>query len=62
MRYENNYDLMDQKMFPNDSIYIFKENPKKSSKGILRVAKSDEEVIDAVTAEMKGTLGTKIES
>ena len=62
MGFENKYDLMNQKLFPNDSQYIFKENPKKSSQGVPRVAKSDEEIIAAVTAEMKDTLGTKVES
>lgn len=61
MGYENNYDLMDQKKFPNDSSYAFKENPKKGTLGVRRVDKSDEEIVAAVTAEMKDTLGTKVE-
>ena len=60
--YDNKYDLMDQKVFPNNSHYIFKENPKASAMSISRIAKSDADIIAAVTAEMVDTLGAEVES
>ena len=62
MCYENKYDLMDEKTFPRDSIFLAKENPKKAiSKPIPRVPKSDEEIIASVSDYMAGTLGEDIE-
>ena len=62
MGYENKYNLMDPKIFPNDSNYTFKENPKKGAQEVKRVTKSNEEIIAAVAAEMKDSLGSKVES
>ena len=59
--YKRNIDLMDNTLFPKNSIYIDKENPKSDARRIPRVAKSDEEIIAAVTAEMTNTLGAELE-
>ena len=59
--YERNIDLMDETVFPKESIYIGKENPKSGSKSIPRVDMSDEDIIVAVTAEMENTLGVELE-
>ena len=59
--YKREIDLMDEAVFPKESIYIGKENPKASSKSIPRVDKSDEEIIAAVTADMINTLGAELE-
>jgi len=61
MGYENKYDLMDQNLFPKDSIYILKENPKSGSVLLPRIEKSDEEIVAAVTAEMCNSLGVELE-
>ena len=61
MGYENKYDLMDQNLFPKDSIYIFKENPKSDALRLPRIEKSDEEIVAAVTAEMCNSLGVELE-
>ena len=60
MGFENNYDLMDQSLFPNDSTYIFKENPKRDAPMIQRFPKSDDEIISAVSAEMMDMSGEEI--
>ena len=59
--YERKIDLMDESVFPKDSLYIAKENPRDDSKIIPRVDKSDDEIIAAVTAEMIDTLGAELE-
>ena len=59
--YERNIDLMDETVFPRQSIYLAKENPGKNSNNILREVISDEEIIEAVTAEMKNSLGEELE-
>ena len=61
MCYDNKYNLMDQKLFPNDSDYTFKENPVRGTQNVTRVAKTDDEIVAAVTDEMKDTLGIKLE-
>ena len=52
--YKRTIDLMDESVFPKESIYIAKEN--------LRVDKSDEDIISAVTSEMINILGVELES
>ena len=62
MGYENKYDLMDKAVFPRDSIYLAKENPNSViSTPIPRVSRTDEEIIRAVSEDMAGTLGAKLE-
>lgn len=62
MGYQNTYDLMDEAVFPRDSIYLVKENPKFAvSQSIARFAKTDEEIIASVSQDMAGTLGAELE-
>ena len=61
MGYENKYDLMDQNIFPKESIYILKENPKADSRKFPRVDKTDEEIVAAVVSEMNSSLGVELE-
>jgi hypothetical protein len=60
--YERTIDLMDEAVFPRQSIYLAKENPNVNSQKIRREEKSDEEIIRAVTAEMINSLGEDLES
>jgi hypothetical protein len=58
MAYERNIDLMDESLFPMDSLYVQKRNPKKSiTTGVHRVEQTNDEIIDFVAKEMSGTLG-----
>jgi hypothetical protein len=59
--YERTIDLMDETVFPRQSIYLAKENPNKNAKNILREEISDEEIIRSVTAEMVNSLGEDLE-
>jgi len=59
--YERNIDLMDESVFPRQSIYLTKENPNKNSKSIIRKEVPDEEIIRSVTAEMINSLGEDLE-
>jgi hypothetical protein len=59
--YERTIDLMDETVFPRESIYLAKENPNQNSEIIPRKEKSDEEIIMAVTADMSNSLGEKLE-
>jgi hypothetical protein len=59
--YERNIDLMDEAVFPRQSIYLAKENPNINSRNILREEISDEEIIRSVTAEMIDSLGEDLE-
>ena len=59
--YERTIDLMDECVFPRESIYLSKENPNTNSRPISREAKSDEEIITAVTADMRNSLGESLE-
>jgi len=56
-----NFDLMDETIFPKESIYLAKDNPNPNSISILREEKSDEEIIIAVTADMSNSLGEDLE-
>jgi len=59
--YERTVDLMDKNAFPRESIYLSKENPNPNARHIPREAKSDEEIIASVTAEMIDSLGEDLE-
>jgi hypothetical protein len=59
--YERTMDLMDETVFPRQSIYLAKENPNKNAKSIPREEISDEEIIRSVTAEMVNSLGEDLE-
>ena len=59
--YDRNIDLMDEAIFPRESIYLGKENSNNNSNQILRTAKKDDEIIAAVTADMINSLGEKLE-
>ena len=59
--YERTIDLMDEAVFPRQSIYLAKENPNKNAKSIPREEISDEEIIRSVTAEMVNSLGEDLE-
>jgi len=59
--YKRDIDLMDETVFPRDSIYLSKENPNRYSTNIPRKEKSDEEIIMAVTADMSNSLGEHLE-
>ena len=53
---------MDESLFPRNSIYLSKENPKSPiSIPIPRVSKTDDEIIAAVTEDMADTLGAELE-
>jgi len=60
--YDRTVDLMDESVFPRQSIYLAKENPNKNSNKIPRKAKSDEEIVTAVSAEMVNSFGEDLES
>jgi hypothetical protein len=59
--YKRTIDLMDETVFPRESIYLAKENPNQNSESIPRKEKSDEEIIMAVTADMSNSLGENLE-
>jgi len=59
--YERIIDLMDETVFPRESVYLAKENPNSNSSRISRKEKSDEEIIKAVTADMSNSLGEDLE-
>jgi len=59
--YERKINLMDETVFPRESIYLAKENPNSYSKKIPREEKSDEEIIMAVTTDMSNSLGEDLE-
>ncbi|MDR0301074.1 MAG: hypothetical protein LBI04_02040 [Treponema sp.] len=59
--YNRKIDLMDETVFPRESIYLAKENPNSNSSRIPRNEKSDEEITMAVTADMSNTLGEDLE-
>ncbi|MDR2815169.1 MAG: hypothetical protein LBB62_00470 [Proteiniphilum sp.] len=62
MTYERNIDLMDESLFPMDSFYAQKKNPKESiTTGVSRVEQTNDEIIEFVTKEMSGTLGNSHE-
>ena len=62
MAYQNPYNLMDESLFPRDSIYLSKENPNiPITEQIPRVLKTDAEIIAAVAEDMAGTLGAELE-
>jgi hypothetical protein len=58
MAYKRKIDLMDESLFPKDSLYAQKRNPKESiTTGIPRVEQTNDEIIKFVTKEMSDTLG-----
>jgi hypothetical protein len=58
MAYKRRIDLMDDSLFPRDSRYVQKKNPKESmTTDARRVDQTNEEIVDFVTKEMSGTLG-----
>jgi hypothetical protein len=58
MSYERNIDLMNKSLFPPDSLYVQKKNPKMSrTGGVLPVKQTNDEIIDFVAKEMSDTLG-----
>jgi hypothetical protein len=59
--YNRNIDLMDEAVFPKESIFLAKENPNKNSINVQRIEISDEEIIKAVTADMSNSLGADLE-
>jgi hypothetical protein len=62
MAYERTIDLMDEALFPTDSLYAQKRNPKASiTTDILRVDQTNDEIIDYVSKEMSDTLGNSYE-
>jgi hypothetical protein len=62
MTYERHVDLMDESLFPSDSQYVQKRNPKKSiTRDIPRVDQTNDEIIEFVTKEMSDTLGNNYE-
>jgi len=59
--YKREIDLMDETVFPRESIYLAKENPNPRSREIPRQVISDEEIIAAVTSDMENSLGVELE-
>jgi hypothetical protein len=58
MSYERRVDLMNESLFPRDSLYAQKKNPKASiTTDIHRVDQTNDEIIEFVTVEMSETLG-----
>jgi phosphopantetheine adenylyltransferase len=58
MAYERKIDLMDESLYPMDSLYAQKRNPKESiTTGVRRVDQTNDEIIEFVTKEMSATLG-----
>jgi hypothetical protein len=59
MAYERTIDLMDESLFPRDSLYAQKKNPKESiTTDVRRVNQTNDEIIEFVTKEMSDTLET----
>ena len=59
--YNREIDLMDETVFPRESIYLNKENPNRYTTSVPRKEKSDDEIIKAVTADMINSLGANLE-
>ena len=59
--YERTIDLMNETVFPRQSIFLAKENPNINAMHLPREEKSDEEIIKSVTAEMINSLGEDLE-
>jgi hypothetical protein len=58
MAYERKIDLMNESIFPRDSLYAQKKNPKESiTKTVAPVSQTNQEIIDHVINEMSDTLG-----
>jgi hypothetical protein len=58
MAYERDIDLMNESLFPRDSLYTQKRNPKKSiTTDVHRIEQTNDEIIAFVTKEMSDTLG-----
>jgi hypothetical protein len=58
MAYERTIDFMDKSLFPLDSLYAQKKNPKKSiTTDVHRIEQTNDEIVDFVTEEMSDTLG-----
>jgi hypothetical protein len=58
MSYERTIDLMDETIFPGESLYAQKKNPKTEiSKRISPEDQTDEEIAEFVINEMSDTLG-----
>lgn len=56
--YSNEIDLMDEKLFPRDSEYRRKKNPKRGvARSIIRAEISDDEIIKSVSESMANSLG-----
>ncbi|MGP1458940.1 MAG: hypothetical protein ACTTKL_06495 [Treponema sp.] len=56
--YGKEINLMDEKLFPRDSEYRRKKNPKKGvTRPIVRTEISDEEIIKSVSESMANSLG-----
>jgi len=59
--YKREVDLMDETVFPRESIYLSKENPNPRSREIPRQSISDEDIVAAVSADMINSLGVELE-
>ena len=59
--YERTIDLMDETVFPRQSIFLTKENPNINAMHLSREEKTDEEIIKSVTTEMINSLGEDLE-
>jgi hypothetical protein len=57
MSYERTIDLMDEAVFPGETLYAQKKNPKKSTKSISPVDQTNDEIAEFVINEMSDTLG-----
>lgn len=58
MSYERTIDLMDEKVFPGETLYAQKKNPKTSiAMDIAPMDQTDEAIADFVINEMSDTLG-----
>jgi hypothetical protein len=58
MAYKRTIDLMDESLFPGDSRYVQKKNPKVSMTiDAHRVDQTNEEIVDFVVKELFETLG-----
>jgi hypothetical protein len=58
MAYERRIDLMDESLFPRDSRYAQKKNPKESiTRDARQVEQTNDEIIAFVTKEMSETMG-----
>jgi hypothetical protein len=56
--YERTLDLMDESVFPRESFYAQKKNPKSElTTNIAQQEYENQEIIDYITEEMKDTLG-----